>query len=72
MDGLMDTFDGAFAMAQHARRLEIMRDPHVGAFGVGAGVLPVLVKFSILAAVPDTGRSAILLLTPTVGRWAAV
>ena len=72
IDGLMDTFDGAFALVDRARRLEIMRDPHVGAFGVGAALLAVLVKFSMLAAVPDTSRMAILLLSPMVGRWAAV
>src|ERR1700730_8844070 len=34
-DGLMDTCDAVFGHATPERRLEIMRDPHVGAFGVG-------------------------------------
>ena len=33
-DGLMDTCDAVFGHASPARRLEIMRDPHTGAFGV--------------------------------------
>ncbi|HEY2593545.1 MAG TPA: adenosylcobinamide-GDP ribazoletransferase, partial [Chloroflexota bacterium] len=32
-DGLMDTCDAVFGHASPEHRLEIMRDPHVGAFG---------------------------------------
>ncbi len=71
IDGLMDTFDGAFAIGSREERLAMMRDPRVGAFGVGGGVLVLLAKYALLAAMPDVLRSAALVLTPTVGRWAA-
>src|SRR5438067_1999685 len=34
LDGVVDTFDGVFAPGGPARRLEIMRDPRAGSFGV--------------------------------------
>ena len=59
LDGLADCGDGLLASANPGRRLEIMRDPRLGAFGVlllaiflilkvlAAGVLPAQVLFSI-------------------------
>ena len=38
MDGLMDVCDGLFGGFTPERRLEIMRDSQVGAFGVAGGV----------------------------------
>ena len=39
LDGLADCCDGLLASTAVERRLEIMKDPHVGAFGViGAGL----------------------------------
>ncbi len=50
LDGFMDTCDGIFYRGEPARRLEIMRDSRVGAFGaIGLATL-LLVKYSALAA----------------------
>ena len=38
LDGLMDTFDGVFGGYDPERRLEIMRDSQVGAFGIAAAI----------------------------------
>lgn len=68
-DGLMDTCDAVFSHATPQRRLEIMRDPRVGSFGVVGYVSVVVLKIAALDAVPDAGRVLVLVLGPTVGRW---
>ena len=53
LDGLMDVCDGIFGGATPERRLEIMKDPRVGAFGAaGLGVILVL-KFGALLSLMD-------------------
>ena len=71
-DGLMDTFDAVFSHATPERRLEIMRDPRSGAFGV-VGIVSILVlKIASLDALPVGVRVGSLVLAPTLGRWAIV
>ncbi|MDD5678231.1 MAG: adenosylcobinamide-GDP ribazoletransferase [Kiritimatiellae bacterium] len=48
LDGLSDTVDGFYGAATRERRLEIMKDHHVGAFGVVAIVLALLMKMAAL------------------------
>ena len=64
VDGLADTADGLLPHLSTARRLEVMSDPTVGAFGVATvgGVL--LVRFAALA----TLRPSVLLIA---GTWCA-
>lgn len=65
-DGFLDTCDGLFGGFTPERRLEIMRDSRVGAFGVAGGVLLLLAKFTALSSLPNlTG----LVLAPVLGRW---
>ena len=75
LDGLMDACDGLFCVRSPEERLAIMRDSHVGAFGVlGAGCL-LLVKFAALSALVAGRRDlliAALLLAPVLSRWAMV
>ncbi len=71
-DGLSDTADAVFAHATPERRLEIMRDPRAGSFGVAAIASVLLVKVAAVAALPDGSRAATLLVVPSLGRWAIV
>jgi adenosylcobinamide-GDP ribazoletransferase len=71
-DGLMDTCDAVFSHATPARRLEIMRDPQVGAFGVVSLVCVVALKITALDALPAAVRPQLLFLVPGLGRWAIV
>lgn len=68
VDGFMDCCDGLFGGFTPERRLEIMRDSRVGAFGVVGGALLVLAKFTLLLSLPD--RITGLILAPVFGRWA--
>ena len=71
-DGLMDTCDAVFGHASPQRRLEIMRDPRVGAFGVVGLVCVVALKIAAVSALPAAIRVQALVLAPTLGRWAIV
>jgi len=65
-DGFLDTCDGLFGGFTPERRLEIMRDSRVGAFGVAGGGLLLLAKF---AAILSLSHISGLLLAPVMGRW---
>ena len=67
-DGLMDTCDAVFGHATPERRLEIMRDPHTGAFGVIGLVSVVLLKVAAVGGQPF----GFLVLAPVIGRWVIV
>jgi adenosylcobinamide-GDP ribazoletransferase len=49
-DGLADTVDGFFGGWTRERRLEIMKDSHIGSFGTLALILTVLVRWAALCA----------------------
>lgn len=64
LDGLADAADGLLPHAPRDRRLAIMRAPDVGAFGVAAVAVALLLRFAALASRPVS----VLLL---VGIWAS-
>jgi adenosylcobinamide-GDP ribazoletransferase len=49
VDGLADAADGLLPPVDRERRLAIMRDPAVGAFGVAAVACTLLARFAVLA-----------------------
>ena len=65
-DGFIDTCDGLFGGYTPERRLEIMRDSNVGAFGVAAGGLLLLAKYSLILSLSHLSA---LVLAPVMGRW---
>jgi adenosylcobinamide-GDP ribazoletransferase len=50
LDGLTDTADGVLPHLERSRRLAVMAEPTVGAFGVGVTVVVLLVRWAALAA----------------------
>lgn len=68
LDGLSDACDALFAATTRERRLEILRDVHLGAFGATGLIVLLLLKF---AALTETPR-AVLFLAPVLARWAMV
>jgi len=50
LDGLVDTADGLVPQLPRDRRLAIMSEPTVGAYGVGAAILVLLLRWSALAS----------------------
>lgn len=72
LDGFVDCCDALLAARPAEVRLEILRDTHVGAFGVIGGATLLLLKWAALAVLAEAERSAPLFLAPTLGRWAMV
>ena len=75
LDGLMDSCDGIFGGFTQERRLEIMRDPQVGAFGVAGATAILLLKYGALVSLLGFSGSDIqwsLLLFPMLSRWSMV
>src|SRR3989304_6865379 len=50
LDGFMDTCDGLFGGFTPERRMEIMKDSRMGAFGVAGGTLIILTQYAALAS----------------------
>ncbi len=69
LDGFADACDGLFASTTRERRLEILRDVHMGAFGAAGLVLLLITK---VAAVTTAPIIAPILIAPILGRWASV
>lgn len=61
LDGLADCCDGLFASVPPERRLEIMKDPHTGAFGTIGLVLILLLKAAALTSLTPATSFGILL-----------
>jgi len=69
LDGLADTSDGLLASQTPGRRLEILHDVRVGAFGAIGVALFLILKD---AAVGALSNPLPLLLAPMLGRWSLV
>lgn len=75
LDGLADLLDGLGGSHEPARRLAIMKDSSIGAFGVIGLILLLAIKASVLAdLLPELfADHKMLLIMPLVaGRWAMV
>ena len=77
LDGFMDSCDALLGGFDRKRRLEILCDPHVGAFAVIGVVFLLMVKVIAIANLPPAwlppmspSRISILLLFPCLSRWA--
>jgi adenosylcobinamide-GDP ribazoletransferase len=77
LDGLGDCCDGFFAVATPERRLEIMRDPRLGAFGQMGLTLFLILKVLAVSALQETPLESAplseslfaLLFAPALARW---
>lgn len=70
LDGLADCCDGLLHASNPERRLEIMKDSRLGAFG-GIGLMLVLIlKVSALASLPTDRAIPVILFAASLGRWA--
>ena len=68
-EGFLDSCDGLFGGYSPARRLEILRDTHVGAFAVAGGVSLLLLKWALLTEVPGEVRVGLLTIFPCLSRF---
>jgi adenosylcobinamide-GDP ribazoletransferase len=68
LDGLADCCDGSFASVSRERRLEIMKDPHIGTFGVVGLILILFLKAAALVSLTSASSLGIL-LAASLARW---
>jgi len=68
LDGLADCCDGLLATASSERRLEIMRDPRLGSFGVIGLTLFLILKTLAFASVPPSSLLP-LPFAASLSRW---
>jgi adenosylcobinamide-GDP ribazoletransferase len=71
-DGLADAADGLGARGGRVRRLEVMRDPATGVFGVLALISWALLMFATLGALDAAHALRALVTACLLARWAAL
>jgi adenosylcobinamide-GDP ribazoletransferase len=69
LDGLSDTFDAVVSWRSRERKLEIMRDSHIGVMGALALIAVLALKVAWLGAAGE-GWLRAAWLAPVLGRWA--
>lgn len=74
LDGLCDTCDALGSHQSRERKLEIMKDSHIGAFGVIGCVLYLLTLFAVWGEMTLSGETLVLLAgVPVVSRsWVSL
>ena len=75
MDGFLDVTDARASWGERQQKLEILKDPHIGAFAaVGCGVylLCYLAAFSLLPADRLPAVGAVYVITRALSAWAVV
>ena len=68
-EGFLDSCDGLFGGFSPAKRLEILRDTHVGAFAVIGGLALILLKWTLLTGIPSDIRTGLLIVFPCLSRF---
>lgn len=59
MDGFLDTCDARASYAERERRLEILRDPHIGAFAAIRGLIYMIVYYGSCTALDREAAAAV-------------
>jgi adenosylcobinamide-GDP ribazoletransferase len=72
LDGFVDCCDALLGARTPERRLEILRDSRVGAYGALGGALLLIAHYAALNALVGPPRVLALLLAPMLGRWGMV
>ncbi|MDQ3768943.1 MAG: adenosylcobinamide-GDP ribazoletransferase, partial [Actinomycetota bacterium] len=68
-DGLADAADGLGAHFPRERRLAILRDPRIGAYGAAALILVLLLSWTLLAPLSGEEVLRAALCAHVLGRW---
>ena len=72
LDGLADSADGLLARGDVARRLEVMRDPRLGSYGVTAIVLVLVLEVAALSPMSPARAIAALVIAGALSRLATL
>ena len=72
LDGFVDCCDALLGARSVERRLDILRDSRVGAYGALGGALLLIAQFAALSTLVGPPRILALLVAPMLGRWGMV
>jgi adenosylcobinamide-GDP ribazoletransferase len=72
LDGLADTLDGIAGHRTAEERLAIMKDSRIGGFGAIGVALFLIIEYVSLNSIPNNLKLYVLILAPTLSRWAMV
>jgi adenosylcobinamide-GDP ribazoletransferase len=72
LDGFVDCCDALLGTRSVERRLEILRDSRVGAYGAIGAALLCVGRFAAVESLPVSARAFPLIVAPLLGRWAIV
>lgn len=72
LDGLADSADGLLSRGGVARRLEVMRDPRLGTYGVTAIVLVLVLEVAALSGMSPARAIAALVIAGALSRLATL
>jgi len=72
LDGFADTMDGLCGGKNKEEILRIMEDSFIGAKGVVALILLLLLKFTLLVGLVNDYKNYALFFAPVAGRWSMV
>jgi len=72
LDGLGDSADGLLGRGDVARRLEVMRDPRLGAYGITAIVAVLLLEVAALAGMSPGRALVALVVAGAMSRYATL
>jgi adenosylcobinamide-GDP ribazoletransferase len=72
LDGLADSADGLLGRGDVARRLEVMRDPRLGTYGVTAIVVVLLLDLAAVASMSPARAIAALVIGGALSRLATL
>lgn len=70
-DGFMDCADAVLSCRDEKKRLEILKDPHVGSFAVISILILAMLSFGAWTECFDTVSGAVIILIPAVTRACA-
>lgn len=72
LDGLGDSADGLLGRGDAVRRLEVMRDPRLGTYGITAIVVLLLLEVAALAGMSPVRALVALVVAGALSRYAAL
>ena len=72
LDGFVDCCDALLGVHSVQRRLEILSDSRVGAYGALGAALLLIARFAALGGLNGSLRGLALVAAPTLGRWGIV
>lgn len=69
IDGFADTMDGIFCGGSRDKKLSVMKDSRIGAYGTMGVVLLLLFKVTLVTSISSRFIIPALILAPTLSRW---